>query len=66
VGFTTGVLGIRPGERRTVALVATLMFVTLAGITIGESATNALSRSPDGRTFRTFDAFPTAPRIRVC
>ncbi len=42
MGFTSGVLGIRPSERRTVALVATLMFVTLAGITIGESAVNAL------------------------
>ena len=42
MGFASGVLGIRPSERRTVALVATLMFVTLAGITIGESAINAL------------------------
>jgi HEAT repeat protein len=35
-------LGVRTSERRTVALVATLMFVSLAGSAIGESAVNAL------------------------
>ena len=35
-------LGVRASERRTVALVAALMFVSLAGAAIGESAVNAL------------------------
>lgn len=37
-----GVLGVHPSERRSVSLVATLMFVSLAGAAIGESAVNAL------------------------
>jgi HEAT repeat protein len=36
------VLGVHAGERRTVALVAGLMFVALAGGAIGESAVNAM------------------------
>jgi hypothetical protein len=37
-----GILGVHTDERRTVALVATLMFVTLAGAALGESAVTAL------------------------
>jgi hypothetical protein len=37
-----GLLGVHADERRTVALLAALMFVTLAGAAIGESAVNAL------------------------
>jgi HEAT repeat protein len=36
------VLRVQPGEGRTVALVVTLMFVTVAGQTIGESGVGAL------------------------
>ena len=35
-------LRVQPGEGRTVALVVTLMFVTVAGQTIGESGVGAL------------------------
>ena len=37
-----GLLGVHASERRTVSLVAALMFVSLAGAAIGESAVNAL------------------------
>ena len=42
MGFTSRVLRVDPSERRTTALVASLMFMSLAGAAIGESGINAL------------------------
>lgn len=42
MGFTSRVLRVDPSERRTTALVASLMFTSLAVAAIGESGINAL------------------------